>query len=133
LVGLEGRVLSGMGFTLFNGRATWDRAGKAAAAGTPTFTISGTVTQNGSPLGGVNFTADAGASCSPSNPSGQYGCTMPQGYTGTVTPSLTGYTFTPPSRSYSNVTADSAGQGYAAAAAAGTGNGRGGGAPRARR
>src|SRR5262249_56527817 len=99
----------------------------------PSFTISGTVTTGGSALGGVNFTADAGASCSPSNPSGQYGCTVPQGYTGTVTPSLTGYTFTPPSRSYSNVTADSAAPNYAAAAAAGTGNGRGGGAPRARR
>src|SRR5262249_58220873 len=52
--------------------------------------------------------------------SGQYGCTVPQGYTGTVTPSLTGYTFTPPSRSYSNVTADSAGQDYAATAVATT-------------
>jgi hypothetical protein len=28
LVGLEGRVVSGMAFTLFNGRATWDKAGK---------------------------------------------------------------------------------------------------------
>jgi hypothetical protein len=28
LVGLEGRTLSGMAFTLFGGRATWDRAGK---------------------------------------------------------------------------------------------------------
>ena len=30
-VGLEGRVLSGMGFTLFNGRTTWNAAGKASA------------------------------------------------------------------------------------------------------
>jgi hypothetical protein len=29
LVGLEGRELRGMAFTLFDGRATWDRAGKA--------------------------------------------------------------------------------------------------------
>jgi len=29
LVGLEGHVLSGMAFGLYNGRATWDRAGKA--------------------------------------------------------------------------------------------------------
>jgi hypothetical protein len=27
-VGLEGRVVSGMAFTLYNGRATWDQAGK---------------------------------------------------------------------------------------------------------
>ncbi|HEX7330044.1 MAG TPA: Calx-beta domain-containing protein [Pyrinomonadaceae bacterium] len=37
-VGLEGRTLNGMAFTLFNGRATWDRAGKAS--GTPVITIS---------------------------------------------------------------------------------------------
>jgi hypothetical protein len=30
-VGLEGAVLSGMGFTLFDGRATWNGAGKASA------------------------------------------------------------------------------------------------------
>ena len=29
LVGLEGREVSGMAFTLWDGRATWDRAGKA--------------------------------------------------------------------------------------------------------
>jgi PKD repeat protein len=29
-VGLEGRVLHGMSFTLYDGRATWDRAGKVA-------------------------------------------------------------------------------------------------------
>ncbi|MEW6303034.1 MAG: Ig-like domain-containing protein [Verrucomicrobiota bacterium] len=29
-VGLEGKTLNGMAFTLYNGRATWDRAGKAS-------------------------------------------------------------------------------------------------------
>ncbi len=31
-VGLAGRVLNGMAFTLYNGRATWDRAGKLGVA-----------------------------------------------------------------------------------------------------
>lgn len=31
LVGLEGRVLNGMAFTLYGGRATWDHAGKSAS------------------------------------------------------------------------------------------------------
>ena len=31
-VGLDGRVLSGMAFTLWDGRATWDRAGKVSHA-----------------------------------------------------------------------------------------------------
>ena len=29
VVGLEGQTLSGMGFSLFDGRATWDKAGKS--------------------------------------------------------------------------------------------------------
>ena len=45
----------------------------------------------------------------------QYSCTVPQGWTGTVTPSLSGYSFTPPSRSYSNVAANQTAQDYAAA------------------
>jgi pyrrolidone-carboxylate peptidase len=34
MVGLEGQTLNGMAFTLFNGKATWDRSGKKSA-GTP--------------------------------------------------------------------------------------------------
>ena len=30
-VGLEGKSATGMGFTLFDGRASWDRAGKMSA------------------------------------------------------------------------------------------------------
>jgi hypothetical protein len=41
LVGLEGRVLNGMAFTLFNGRATWDHGGKyTAVASQPTVSIN---------------------------------------------------------------------------------------------
>ena len=32
-VGLEGRTINGMAFTLYGGRATWDRAGKSSQAG----------------------------------------------------------------------------------------------------
>ncbi len=34
-VGLEGRTLNGMAFTLVNGRATWDSAGKTSTAALP--------------------------------------------------------------------------------------------------
>ncbi|MBK8476952.1 MAG: glycoside hydrolase family 9 protein [Opitutaceae bacterium] len=37
-VGLEGRALTGMGFSLFDGRATWDKSGKAPAATAPAAT-----------------------------------------------------------------------------------------------
>lgn len=42
LVGLEGRTLNGMAFSLFNGRATWDHAGKYAGSAPviPTISIS---------------------------------------------------------------------------------------------
>ena len=35
LVGLEGRIVHGMAFSLFNGRATWDHAAKFAGGSTP--------------------------------------------------------------------------------------------------
>ena len=35
-VGLEGHVLTGMAFTLYGGRATWDHAGKASSTNAPT-------------------------------------------------------------------------------------------------
>ncbi|MBI4622791.1 MAG: hypothetical protein HY736_06145 [Verrucomicrobia bacterium] len=40
-VGLEGATITGMGFSLFNGTATWDKAGKAPRAGTPTTAAAG--------------------------------------------------------------------------------------------
>ncbi|HTS21077.1 MAG TPA: hypothetical protein VMN79_04630, partial [Casimicrobiaceae bacterium] len=42
LVGVEGQMLSGMAFSLYGGRATWDYAGKIASSST--FQITGTVT-----------------------------------------------------------------------------------------
>ena len=40
-VGLEGSTLNGMAFTLFGGRATWDRAGKGPAQGSDTGFVTG--------------------------------------------------------------------------------------------
>ena len=48
-------------------------------------------------------TADAG---------GNFSLSVPSGWSGAVTPSLAGYTFEPPSRSYTNVTADISGENY---------------------
>ena len=117
-VGLEGSTLNGMAFSLYDGRATWDYAGKAAAAPT-TYQVSGTVTLSGAARSGVSFTATGGVSCTSSDASGNYACTVPQGWTGTVTPSLSGYSFTPSSRSYSSVAANQTAQNYTAATNAG--------------
>jgi len=65
-------------------------------------------------LSGVSFAATNGVSCSNSDATGSYACTVPQGWSGSVTPSLGGYTFTPASRSYSSVAANQTVQNYAA-------------------
>jgi hypothetical protein len=115
-VGLEGSTLNGMAYTLYGGRATWDYAGRAP----PSYQISGTVTLSGVALSGVSFAATGGVSCTASDATGSYACTVPQGWSGTVTPSLSGYTFTPASRSYSSVAASQTAQNYAAATSTGT-------------
>ena len=114
-VGLEGRTLNGMAFALYDGRATWDYAGKVAGAPVQTYQLSGTVAVGASALAGVSFSATGGGAAPTPMRAGQYACTVPQGWTGTVTPALAGYSFTPAFRSYSNVGADQAAQDYAAA------------------
>jgi RHS repeat-associated protein len=76
--------------------------------------VSGTVTSGGSPLANVAFGAPGGGSCSASNASGQYTCAVPSGWSGTVTPALSGYVLSPASQSYSNVTANQTAQNYSA-------------------
>jgi hypothetical protein len=77
-----------------------------------TYTISGTVTYNGSGLAGVTLNGLPGNPIT--NASGAYSAIITYGWNGTVMPTLNGYAFTPTSRNYSNVTADQAGQDYAA-------------------
>ena len=50
--------------------------------------------------------------CAASNAQGNYACTVPQGWSGTVTPSLNGYSFAPTSRNYSSVAANQSAQDY---------------------
>ena len=100
-----------MAFTLYNGRATWDYAG--TTSGTATYQVTGAVT--GAVTSGVSFTATGGASCTPSDPTGHYACTVPPNWSGSVTPALSGYTFSPSSRTYSNVVANQVAQDYVAA------------------
>jgi len=88
-----------------------------------THTVSGTVSvtsvsgtwniQTG--LSGVNMSG------LPGNPqtdaSGNYSAPVNHGWTGTVTPTKSGYTFSPSNRSYNNVTSDKAGENYDASMA----------------
>src|SRR4029453_19173164 len=85
-----------------------------------TQSIGGTVTVSGSPLAGVHFSASNGGNCLDSNGAGQYTCTVPLGWSGSVTPSLIGYNFTPPTRSYASVVSDQSSQNFTAAPVADT-------------
>ncbi|UCG58103.1 MAG: hypothetical protein JSU70_01085 [Phycisphaerales bacterium] len=73
-----------------------------------TFTISGNVGQAGVVMQGL-----PGQPVTSDN-NGSYTATLKYGWKGTVTPEKAGYTFEPPSRSYSKVTADQANQDYTA-------------------
>jgi uncharacterized delta-60 repeat protein len=75
--------------------------------------ISGTVTLEGEPLAGVVMNGLPGDPST--NASGFYSATVSYGWSGTVTPTLAGYSFTPADREYSAITSDQTAQDYAAA------------------
>jgi RHS repeat-associated protein len=76
--------------------------------------ISGTVSFNGLPLPNVGFSTGGAGSCTTSNAGGQYTCSVPTGWSGSITPSATGYAFTPSSKSYTSIAADDPGEDYTA-------------------
>ena len=101
MVALEGTTVSGMAFALYNGRASWDRSGTTSQT---KLLVRGSVTAGATPTGAVAFSGGANATCAPSDSAGGYVCAVPYGWSGTITPQSNGYTFSPPSRSYSNLT-----------------------------
>jgi WD40 repeat protein len=106
-VGLEGRTVSGMAFGLYDGKATWDHAGKV----TPSYSISGYVkTSGGSGISGVTMSGFPGNPSTDGN--GYYSASVPSRWSGTATPGKSGYTFNPASRTYSNVTGNQSSEVY---------------------
>jgi RHS repeat-associated protein len=79
------------------------------------YPLSGTASAGGLPLPNVVVSGTNGAACGNSNASGHYTCTVLAGWSGTLTPALSGYTFTPADRSYTNVGAPQTAQDFAAA------------------
>ena len=102
-------VMSGPPLTTYvslNALAADDIAGCQSLYGAPaSATISGTIT-NGGGIAGVSFCArpSTGVSCTASNASGAYSCTVPSGWTGTLfSPSVSNNRIPP--QTFSNVTA----------------------------
>ncbi len=83
-----------------------------------THTISGTITVGGLPLANVALNGLPGNPAT--NALGVYQATVNTGWSGTATPTLAGYGFTPASRSYTAVAASQTAQDYAANSTGGT-------------
>jgi len=84
-------------------------------AGQESLTISGSVkTSSGTGVSGAVVTFSNSGGTSTTDGSGDYSVTVPHNYSGTATPSKTGYTFSPASKSYSNVIASKTGENYTA-------------------
>lgn len=79
-----------------------------------TKTISGNIsTSTGTPVSGVDV-AFSGTTSVTTDASGNYSKYVAYGYTGTATPTKSGYTFSPTSRSYNNVVTNQTSQNYGA-------------------
>ncbi len=72
-----------------------------SGAGVPGYTISGHISFMGSPCVGVMMNGLPGSPTT--NSSGNYTATVPAGWTGTVTPTLSNFSFTPRSTTYGPV------------------------------
>lgn len=78
-----------------------------------TLTISGNVTQTGGGgVEGATILFSNGGGQATTNSSGDYSQTVGTGWSGTATPSQTGGTFTPTSKTYSNITTNQPNQDY---------------------
>jgi hypothetical protein len=82
---------------------------------TPVDVVFTTTISGNADVGGVTLTyTDGTVKHVNSASNGSYSITIPSGWSGTVKPSKTGVTFTPASRTYTNVTTNQTGQDYAA-------------------
>jgi len=91
---------------------SFSRTAQDYAAAPLTYSISGTVSAYGLALAGVTLSGLPGDPLT--DASGNYSATVNYGFTGTATPTLDGYAFTPDHADYANVTDNAMGQDYAA-------------------
>jgi hypothetical protein len=94
------------------GNVSSNQTGPDYTATQLTYTISGSATYNGSSLAGVTLSGLPGNPVT--NASGNYSAIVTRGWSGTVRPTLSGYTFSPTKRTYSNVTSNKTSQNYTA-------------------
>jgi type II secretory pathway component GspD/PulD (secretin) len=74
--------------------------------------ISGRISSDKGPIEGALVLADKGGGSAMTNPNGEYKLSVDYGWSGKLTPSKPGHTFTPVERTYPLVTTDQTTQGY---------------------
>lgn len=74
-----------------------------ASAAERLLSIAGVVTVDGKALSGVKFNTSAPATCSDSGENGSFSCIVSYDWSGDITPSLAGYSFSPPSITVNNL------------------------------
>ena len=77
----------------------------------PIHTISGKVKSGGAPLSGVVLNTSSGEAAF-TDTGGNFQLSFNEGWSGTVTPAPSGFTFSPTSRTFNNLTSDLAGQDF---------------------
>jgi parallel beta-helix repeat protein len=97
---------------------TSNQTNQSYTATVTTYTISGSVGSAGGSAT-ITWTGESSGSTTASS-SGSYSFTVPYGWDGTVTPTKNGYSFSPTSRSYTNVTSNQTSQNYTATLAVAT-------------
>jgi hypothetical protein len=109
-IAISGELLyaGGYFFNVDNGGTVLPYADYIAAYGLPRYTISGNARVSGAVLQYTDGTAKTATAAA----NGAYSFTVPYYWSGTVTPAKTGCTFTPASKTYSNVLADKPGEDY---------------------
>jgi Metallo-peptidase family M12B Reprolysin-like len=86
-----------------------------ASAAVQMISIAGVVTLDGKALSGVQMNTSAPATCSNTGDNGSFSCIVASDWSGDITPSLAGYSFSPATISLSNLSTNSVDQNFTAA------------------
>lgn len=85
-----------------------------AVAGAQMISIAGVITAQGKALSGVKMNASSPANCTATGSNGSFSCIVASDWSGNITPSLSGYTFSPETLSLSNLNSNIADQNFTA-------------------
>lgn len=85
-----------------------------AVAGVQMISIAGVITAQGKALSGVKMNTSSLANCSATGSNGSFSCIVASDWSGNITPSLSGYTFSPETLSLSKLNSNIADQNFTA-------------------